>query len=77
MYAEQVPTAAVVRRRPRLGQEPVRAPATGDVVLQVPPGSCRTCRQAGGRYDAKDVPAIPIAGCTCDGGCTCTIVPGD
>ncbi|HEY3107995.1 MAG TPA: hypothetical protein VGL23_04540 [Chloroflexota bacterium] len=74
MYAQQVPSAAVVRRRARLGME-VRTTLSGDVVLTVPPGSCRTCRQAGGRYDARDAPSLPIVGCTCADGCTCTVSP--
>lgn len=78
MYAEQVPAAAVVRRRQRI--EPSVAATAGDsaeVELRAPPGSCRTCRQAAGRYDARDAPGIPIVGCTCEGGCRCVVVPAD
>jgi hypothetical protein len=74
MYAQQVPSAAIVRRRARLGME-ARTTLTGDVVLTVGPGSCRACREAGGRYDARDAPSLPIVGCTCAGGCTCTVAP--
>ena len=77
MYAQQVPAAAVVRRRPRIGESSKPTAPTGDVVLQASPGACRRCRAAAGRYDARDVPAVPIVGCTCEGGCTCTIAPAD
>lgn len=76
MYAHQVPAAAVVRRRPRLGTT-AAAIATGDVVVIVPAGSCRTCRQAAGRYDARDAPPIPIPSCTCVNGCRCSVEPAD
>jgi hypothetical protein len=74
MYAEQVPAAALVRRRARLGME-TKVTQAGEVVLKVPVGSCRVCRQAGGRYDARDAPPLPIVDCVCDGGCTCTLEP--
>jgi hypothetical protein len=77
MYAEQVPAAAIVRRRARLGGTDRPTVPTGDVDLKASPGACRTCRQAAGRYDARDAPQLPIAGCTCDGGCTCTVVPAE
>jgi len=76
MYAQQVPTAAVVRRRARLGME-ARPTVSGDVVLTVAPGSCRPCRDAGGRYDARDAPSVPIVGCVCPNGCTCTVSPAE
>src|SRR5690348_3717169 len=59
MYAEQVPSAAVVRRRARLGME-TRTTLSGDVVLSASPGACRACREAGGRYDARDAPSVPV-----------------
>ena len=74
MYAEQVPTAAVVRRRPRLQPEAV-APGVSEVELRAPSGSCRACRQAAGRYDVRDAPPIPVPGCVCEGGCRCQVVP--
>ncbi len=78
MYAQQVPAAAVVRRRPRLGAERgAVVPASGDVEVKASPGACRRCREAAGRYDVRDAPALPIAGCTCVGGCTCQIVPAE
>jgi len=78
MYARQVPAAAVVRRRPRLGAErPAAAASGGEVVLTASPRACRRCREAAGRYDARDVPAVPIVGCTCEGGCTCTVAPAE
>jgi hypothetical protein len=77
MYAEQVPAAALVRRRPRLGAAAPVAPPSGDVELRAAPGACRLCRQAAGRYDARDAPAVPIVGCTCEGGCTCEVVPAE
>ena len=74
MYAEQVAPAAVVRKRARIGEIPTLRSAN-DVELQTHPGACRLCRQASGRYDARDVPALPIVDCRCEGGCRCTIVP--
>jgi hypothetical protein len=77
MYAEQVQAAAVVRRRARIGQDTRSTVASGDVILEPSQGACRACRQAGGRYDARDAPPIPVPGCTCELGCQCTIVPAD
>jgi hypothetical protein len=79
MYAKQVPAAAVVRRKARLGPEQPNLEAQGvnEVELKVALGSCRTCRQAGGRYDVRDVPPIPVPGCTCEAGCKCEVVPAD
>jgi hypothetical protein len=77
MYAERVPTAAIVRRRTRLGTPERPTVPSGDVELKASSGACRTCRQAAGRYDARDAPALPIAGCTCEGGCTCTVAPAE
>lgn len=79
MYAEQVPTAAVVRRKTRLGpdQPDLGADGVAEVELRVAAGSCRTCRQAGGRYDVRNAPPIPVSGCTCEAGCACEIVPAD
>ncbi len=76
MYAEQVAPAAVVRKRARIGETPTLRSAN-DVELQAQPGACRMCRQASGRYDARDAPALPIADCRCEGGCHCTIVPAE
>jgi hypothetical protein len=76
MYAEQVPAAAVVRRRPRL-QPDLAADGVAEVELRAPPGSCRICRQAAGRYDVRDVPPIPVPGCVCEGGCKCRVVPAE
>ena len=74
MYAEQVPTAAVVRRRTRLRPDHA-ADGVTDVELRVPSGSCRVCRQAAGRYDVRDAPSIPVPGCVCEEGCRCQVVP--
>jgi len=76
MYAEQVPAAALVRRRARLGQDS-QVTQEGEVELRVAAGSCRICRQAGGRYDARDAPSVPVVGCVCEGGCRCEIVRAD
>lgn len=75
MYAQQVPSAAIVRRRPRIGESTRASTPSGDVVVTASPGACRRCREAAGRYDARDAPALPIIGCTCQNGCTCTTAP--
>lgn len=76
MYREQIPTAAVVRRRPRLGA-PGPARDQRDVRVVASRGDCRTCRSADGQYTAANAPSLPIIGCTCPNGCTCVIEPID
>lgn len=77
MYAEQVPAAALVRRRPRLGPPVPQSAPSGDVELRASPAACRRCREAAGRYDPRDAPALPVVGCTCEGGCTCHVVAAE
>ena len=74
MYAEQIAPAAVVRKRARIGEIPTLRSAN-DVELQAQPGACRMCRQASGRYDGRDAPALFIVDCRCEGNYRCTIVP--
>jgi hypothetical protein len=77
MYAEQVPAAAVVRRRARLGAPVPVAAASQDIEIKAAPSACRVCRQVAGRYAAQNAPALPIVGCRCEGGCTCTVAPAE
>lgn len=76
MYGTQVPAPAVVRRRQRLGAVTETRPV-GDVEIKAPPGSCRTCRAAAGRYSAENAPTLPLVGCTCEGGCRCEVVASE
>jgi len=50
-------------------------PRVEQIRLIVPYHACAACRAAEGTYTKADVPSLPIAGCSCENGCTCNYEP--
>jgi len=41
----------------------------------VPHTACTACRAVEGTYEKATVPALPVPGCSCEHGCSCTYEP--